>query len=309
MRFQSRDGEILKLVYENDGVVAKRHIKFLFWRDSSQRAMEQRLSRLYQEEYISWPNRDHRKIYPIPEPICWLGWKGALFIAGIHGAEISQPNGNNENQLRNLQKKLQSQGVRWVREPRWSFLRHDLAIIDFRLMVQHALSQLKNLNLERWIPESEFRIDMDIVDISFKRKEGKSIRMKRGVCPDGYFEIVDSDRLREGQPAKARFLLEIDMGTHDNPSFGKYKALPGAAYIKCASYRDRFGSNHGTWLVVTSGGEKRMMNLLNQTKEKIGKDAGLFYFTTFNLLYGGNLLTNPIWWRADQTSPVSILSV
>jgi hypothetical protein len=294
MRFQSRDGEILKLIYENDGVVAKRHIKSLFWRDSSQRAMEQRLSKLYHEKYFQFQSQ-------------FAGWVGRVHYLSL--AEISQPKGNNENQLRNLQKKLQSQGVRWVREPRWSFLRHDLATIDFRLMLQYALSQLKSLNLERWLPESEFRIDMDIVDISFKRKEGKSIRMKRGVCPDGYFEIVDSDRLREGQPAKARFLLEIDMGTHDNPSFGKFKALPGAAYIKSASYRDRFGSNHGTWLVVTGGGEKRMMNLLNQTKEKIGKDAGLFYFTTFNLLNSGNLLTNPIWWRADQLSPVSILSV
>jgi len=307
MRFKSRDGEILKMIYENDGVVAKRHLKNLFWCDSSQRAMEQRLSKLNREGYISWPDRDQRKIYPIPEPICWLGWQGALYIAGINGAKVSQPISTNENQMRNLQKKLQSQGVRWVREPKWSFLRHDIAIIDFRLLLQYSLSQLKNMGLERWLPESEFRIDMDIVNFDFKQKEGKIIRMKRGVCPDAYFEIIDHDRLREGQPGKARFLLEIDMGTHDNPSFGKYKALPGAAYIKSNSYRDRFGSNHGIWLVVTGGGEKRMMNLLNQTKEKTGKEAGLFYFTTFNLIYGGNLLTNPIWWRADQSSPISIL--
>jgi len=309
MRFQSRDGEILRVLYENDGVLAKRHLKTLFWPDSSQRAMEQRLAKLHREAYLMWPDREQRKIYPIPEPICWLGWRGALYIAGTWGAKVNPPSGNNENQLRALQKKLQSYGIRWVREPRWSFLRHDLATVDFRLMLQYAVSQLPTLVLEKWLPESEFRADMDVVDFSIKSEAGRSVKMKRGVCPDAYFELVDIDLLKQGKPSKARFLLEIDMGTHDNPSFGKFKALPGVAYIKSPGYKRRFGNNHGLWLVVINGGERRLRNLIKQTKEKTGEDTRMFFFTTFDQLAYRNILTEPIWWQADRSTPSSLLQM
>ena len=98
------------------------------------------------------------------------------------------------------------------------------------------------------------------------------------------------------------------MGTHDNPSFGKEKAVPGVAYIKSEAYRTRFGYNNGRWLVVINGGTRRMHNLMQQTEERVGEDAKMFYFTTFEQLFGVNVLASPIWWQSKQTSPRILLS-
>lgn len=130
MRFQNRDAQILLKIYENDGVLAKRHIKKIFWPDKSRRAMEVRLSKLQRNDYIAWPTQEHHKTQPIPEPICYLGWRGAQFIAGLHGVRASDINGS-ENQSRLFQKQLRDNGIRCFREPRWSLLRHDLAIVDW----------------------------------------------------------------------------------------------------------------------------------------------------------------------------------
>ena len=134
MRFQQRDGDILQTIYENDGVMAKRHLKNKFWPDKSSRSMEQRLSKLFKAGYLLWPNREHYKMYPIPEPICWLGWRGVDYLAAKNGIRIERPKSDNENQLREFQKKLRKQGIRWVREPRWSLLRHDITVINFRFV-------------------------------------------------------------------------------------------------------------------------------------------------------------------------------
>jgi len=133
MKFQERDGEILLTIFKNDGVLAKRQIKSIFWFDCSWRAMERRLAKLYLNSYISWPSREQRKIYPVPEPICWFGWRGALYIAGKYGVTINEPKSGNENQLRILQKFLREGRIHWVREPRWILLRHDIAVVDFSL--------------------------------------------------------------------------------------------------------------------------------------------------------------------------------
>ncbi len=133
--------------------------------------------------------------------------------------------------------------------------------------------------------------------------------MKRGVCPDAYFEIVDENLKTSGRPHKARFLLEMDMATHDNPSFGKYKALPGVAYIKSAAYKARFGSNHGIWLVVTTGGERRLSNLIRQTEERVGEDARMFFFATFNKVLSSNVLISPVWHQAGSSQPMPLIKL
>jgi len=54
MRFQDRDGAILQAIHENDGVLARRHLKALFWPKVTKQAMEQRLSLLYHNGYLNW---------------------------------------------------------------------------------------------------------------------------------------------------------------------------------------------------------------------------------------------------------------
>jgi len=303
VRFQQRDGDILQTIYENDGVMAKRHLKNKFWPDKSSRSMEQRLSKLFKAGYLLWPNREHYKIYPIPEPICWFGWRGIDYLAAKNGIRIERPKSNNENQLREFQKELRKQGIRWVREPRWSLLRHDLAVNDFRFAIEKAVGEIKTLSMEKWVQESKFRSKMDAVAYKIKYKNGKFKSMKKGICPDSYFEIVDEKLRSTGELYRARFLLELDMSTHDNLRFGREKAIPGVAYIKSKEFKTRFGYNNGYWLIVTNGGHRRLRNLMRQTEEKTGDHAKLFFFTSLDNLGRGNILTSPIWQQVDRQDP------
>ena len=308
MQFQIRDGEILQAIYDNEGVLAKRQLKKLFWPDKSWRAMEQRLAKLYHFEFLNWPDKDQYKLYPIPEPVCWLGWRGALFVAGARGVTVEEPKGNNEYQLRKLQKELRKSGIRWVRWPRWSLLRHDLAVVDFRLAVKNSGHLLRSCSIERWLPESEFRSNMDIVSYKLRDKDGNVTNMHKGVCPDASFDVVYETNSTPEQLDKITYLLELDMSTHDNLRFGREKAIPGAAFINSPEFKSRFDHNIGYWLVVTNGGDIRMRNLIRQTREKVGDYAKLFYFTTIKLLETSNVLTAQIWFRGDQDNPMGLLN-
>lgn len=113
--------------------------------------------------------------------------------------------------------------------------------------------------------------------------------------PDGCFV------LRAGR-VQARLLVEIDRGTEDNPRFARETVRPAVAYLRSDAYLRRFGSRSGRWLVVTTGA-RRMGNMKRQTELALGKDARLFYFTTFDRVTPETLLSAPIWHRGgDETA-------
>lgn len=308
MRFQKRDGEVLQAIYQYDGVLARRHLKEMFWPDKTWRAMEMRLSRLYHQGYLDCPNAVQQQTMPIPEPVCWLGWKGALWLAGERGTPVEQPKTINESQLRVLERRLREGDINWLREPRWSQLKHDLAIIDVRLAVEKAVKELPYLTLETWIPESVFHSQMDVVQYTLPGLDGRVRTIKKGVRPDGYFEIVDRKRQQQILPARARFLVEIDQATHDNPSFGREKVTPGLAYLRSQAYKVRFGDNAGRWLIITTG-QTRLKNLITQTRQSVGLAANVFFFSVFDELDRGNVLTSPIWWQAGEKEKVPLLTM
>ena len=306
LRFQERDEAILRAIYNHDGVVARRHIKYMYWEDKSWRGMARRLSFLRSQDYVQWPSMEQRKTHPIPEPVVWLGWRGALYLAGSSGLQVEEPKTANENQLRNLERQLRDRGFYWLREPRWSNLRHDLSVTDIRFWVQNSLQEIPHLVFEEWINESAFRIQTDYVDYKVQSREGEWVLKHKGVIPDGYFSIIDQSRKEKGDPFRARFLLEVDMATHDNPSFGMDKSAPGGAYIKSPQYQQRFESNSGRWLVVTTG-TVRMRNLLIQTRARAGSDAHLFYFTTFDQMARSNFFLDPVWKQPTSNEAVSLV--
>ena len=119
--------------------------------------------------------------------------------------------------------------------------------------------------------------------------------------------ILDESRRLVNEAHRARFLLEIDMGTHDNISFSQEKALPGVAYIKSPVFKERFGSNDAHWLIVTAGGERRMKKMMSRTEKIIGSDSYLFFFTMLDCINADNLLTSPVWWQFGKDSPKPLL--
>ena len=303
MRFQERDGAIISAIYNLDGVLARRHLKHMFWPNATLRAVQKRLAKLINDGYLARPTPHQRKTQPIPEPVYFLGWRGILWIASQNNAMVSPPSNQGENQMRKLAKMLRDQGVRWVREPRWIQLAHDLAVVDFRLAVEYAIQQVPTLCLEEWIHEGAFRSDWDTVECQITGTDGKVKRVSKRMFLDGFFSILDEQRL-----ARARFLLELDNATHPNNRFGREKVVPGLAYIKSLAFKARFGDNTGRWLIVTTG-TIRMRNLIRQTQKVVGAGgANIFLFTTFDQLGTGNILTEPIWWQTGKEEPVPLFA-
>jgi len=309
IRFQPRDYQVLLAIHNHDGVVARRHLKYMFWREKSWRAMERRLSLLKVNGYIEWPSLDQRKINPIPEPVVWLGWKGALVLAGKAGIELNEPVKINEYHLRKLDRDLRERGFHWLREPRWIQLKHDLTVTDLRFWIKESLNNIENMELEEWVNESMFRIQTDFVEFEVKsNKDDLWVKKRRGICPDGYFTVIDKERLARNESHTARFLLEVDMATHDHLSFGIEKAAAGAAYIQTKQFRDRFGSNIANWLFITTG-QTRMKNLILESSQRVPNHASIFYFTTMENMPKSNFFTDPIWRKAGHQGFVPLIKI
>lgn len=295
MRFQQRDESILKTIQSFDGILARRQIKAIFWKDASNQAMERRLSLLFHNHYLNWPNAEQRRTRPIPEPVVWLGWRGILHLAEQQThLDAAEPKSCSENQMRLLEARLRKEGIYWQREPHWSQLAHDIAMNDFRMQVEKAVSELPSITMEPWQTEGSFRRDMDIISYEYVNRNGQKERMKHGVRPDGFFTLVDHLRQINNQPAKARFLVEYDNSTHPLFRFGKHKALPGLNYIRSEAYKNRFGFNSGRWLVICKS-EARLKNLKDQTEYVLGKQASNFLFSVVRELNNDNVLTSPVW--------------
>lgn len=304
--FQKRDEFILSAIQEYDGLLAKRHLKYLFWHTSTWRAMERRLSKLFHAGFIQRSNLEDRKRHPVPEPVIWLGWRGAIFLAGKQGIDITNPETLNENKMRLLNHQLRENNFNWLREPRWSQMLHDLTITDIRFWLLESLNEYKNLQMEEWINESTFRSDPDIVDFKFKTRNGEYFSRRKRVSPDGMFTLVDNKRKNMGLPYRVRYLVEVDMATHDNPTFGNDKAAAGLAYLSSQQFKERFGVNSGRWLILTTG-KTRLHNLIKQTGDRIPEGTNLFFFTTFDNLGKSNFLQSPIWYQVGSEEPCSLL--
>lgn len=271
MRLTERDVRILEAVHAFDGMLGFSQIKRMFFTGKSQ--AEHRLKLLYQHRYLNRPNRDQRR--RVPEMIYWLDKLGAEIVA----SSMSTP----------------FQGFKWRKQPHWLQVNHDLAVNTFRLDMLAACQASPSVELETWIPESEFKAYPDKVDIKFQNYKMKD----RKVIPDGFFMLATPHHF-------IRYLLEIDRSTEDNPRFLREKILPGLEYVKSEAYEERFGFKAGRWLVVTTG-EKRMHNMLNLATK--AKTKGFFYFTTYAQITVESLLFEPIWRRADRDDPVQLLFI
>jgi hypothetical protein len=228
----------------------------------------ERLRVLFDNGYLNMPDRDNAHRVPLGETIYFLGAKGASVVAGLQG-ELPKD-------------------FPWRRQPRWSLISHDLAVNEFRIAVMQSVQESRSLMLHRWVPESEFWAYPDTVE--YEMAGGKT--RKRRVIPDGYFTIRRPQVSDPGVMEELAFLLEIDMGTEDNPRFAREKVRPGAAYLKSREYQERFGLDYGRWLVVTTS-QKRLENMVAQTELAGGSD--LFYFSTFDNVSTETALTQPIW--------------
>ena len=270
MRLTERDKRIMEAIHAYDGMLGFSQIQRMFFTGKSQ--TEQRLKLLYQHRYVNRPNREQRR--KIPEMVYWLDRFGAVVVANLAGIHLKE--------------------FTWRKKPRWFQVEHDLAVNDFRLDLEDACQSSQEVEIETWIPESEFWSYPDRIEYVYQdRKKPRNIR------PDGFF-ILKTKKHR------IRYLLEIDRSTEDNPRFLREKILPGLAYIKSKAYKERFGHTTGRWLVVTTG-RRRLNNMLSQSR--LAKAKGLFVFTTFDKVDPNTILFEPIWRRDDRDDFVQLLFI
>lgn len=303
MQFQRRDAQILTAIYDYGGVLARTHLKEIFWEGKSWRAMEVRLAKLRAAGYLTWADRKNQ--HNLSLPVVWLAVKGISYVALTRGVDIDLPTRLNESALRKADKKLRKEGINWTREPSWSKLGHDLDLIDIRRSIEKASILLGDIRLGEWISEYAFRSEPDRISYQIT-KGGRAKTFRREVIPDGYFMLINLPRQLEGKPHQARFLLELDMGTHSNPNFGRFKAAPYAAYLGSDVFLKRFGGRFARLLIVTTG-RTRVRNLMMQCQKQAGGKTNLFYFAEIRDVLTKNPITDPIWRVAGQTQKKSLV--
>jgi hypothetical protein len=303
MIFQKRDLEICMAIYRYGGMLPLRLILSMFWPDAkTPRAAQKRIAKLAENEYLNRPTKFQWRTKPIPEAFCTNGWRGILKVAEHQGVVVPSPKNSGENQMRELEKALRKKGIRWVRQPKWHQLLHDIQAIDFRIAVEKSVEGIPSMFLDAWINEGEFRAHGDEIEYTLKGPGGLGRRAKKKVIPDGYFALgyrfLDQDGVV--RRSKDRFLLEIDGGTHHLERFGHEKVVPGFEYvINSPEYKNRFGHNSGLWLVVTTG-EQRMKHLKEKTEELLRGNAIVFLFSYFKKLEKTNLLLDAVWWQGGR---------
>lgn len=273
MVLTERDGRIMEHIHEYDGFLADYQVKELEF--TGQRQTRDRLGKLFHNGYLNRTNRRGRARFGAM--LYWLAQPGAEHVAGAKG--------------------IPWRDFRWAKRLREDLVAHNLLVNDFTLVLQEACANQEHLSLHHWINESDFRADPDRVE--YATTTGK--KTQRNLIPDRYFLVE-----RQGEKLfRSRLLLELDVATHPNKRFANQKVLPGIAYLRTGAYKKRFGSQSGRWLLVTTS--ERRLEFLKETTERVaGKDAIVWYFTTYDQVDANSLLTEPVWYQGGKDDPVAL---
>jgi hypothetical protein len=274
MVFTERDGRILVAIHAFDGLMGDYQIQRLFF--TGKRQMQARMKKLWQNGYVRRPGTRRRA--SLDCMVYWLDERGAEYVAGTLDQRVQE--------------------MVWLKEPRWSEVRHQLAVNDVRIFMREACERQPALDLdEGWfMGERDFRVHPDTVEFRFPGgRHGK-----HKVVPDAHVQVLVTAR---GETRRYRLFLELDRGTMDNPRFVREKVLPGVAYLSTEAYERRLGHKSGLWLVVTTKGARRVRNLKKATEAVAGQDASFFFFTTFAEVQSETVFTASIWYRGGEDKP------
>lgn len=288
-----REQNLMVTTYRYEGILADYQIRQLFF-DSIAR-MEARMKGMCDNRYMARLSREDRAL--IPYTVYSLAEKGIGYVADVEGEPVK---------VVGWRKPDEGIGLGF------GLVRHDVELNDVRIAVNMAVKTLPNGEITTWVNAREFHRRADRVP-SVSIILGKEI--KRRVELDGFFRVTWTEQPKpksnRSAPAtiqrQARFLLEHDRRTDDNGRFIDEKVLPGIAYIQSEIYRERYGVNAGSYLVVTLS-EKRMMNML-KAAARVPKAEKYFYYTTYKqATRPGAFFTQPIWRRPGTENPTSLMT-
>lgn len=278
-RLTLRDIGIIKAIYDYRALTAPQIAALFFHADGDREVnarCKHRLRMLYHHGYV-FRDEQPSKLSEGRKPLVYfLDSRGAEFLTGQLG-----------------------EAIQWDRKDNkvsWPFLDHLLATNDVRIAVCLA-AVAQGLKINGWVDDKALK-SAQMKDLVAIRGEEGGIQ-KAAVVPDGYF-VLDA-----GEYVYHHF-LEIDRRTvtGEATSFGSRdwarKVRAYLEYYHSGKYEKRYGTKSLRVMTITTG-ERRMAHLREITK-KIGRkgDNALFWFTTFEHATTAQILTEPIWQRADK---------
>jgi len=278
IQLTERDGKILECIHAFDGVMSLKQIDHLFFSGTGGTWARERMRALVAHNLLCSPSQDEQHQVPSGEQVYWLGRAGAKLVAGLRGDGL--------------------QSFTWRKTARWSKVKHDLAVNDFRLAVTNGVAAAPLLTLKLWVHEGEFLANPDTVH--YRNRQGK--QLKRQIRPDSFFTIQQIEP--NGKAKDFAYLLEIDMATEHNPRFVREKVRPGLAYLRSNLYLERFGYRFGRWLVVTTS-HQRLQNMVRHADQAGAQ--GKFYFTTFAQVTAESVISASIWTVVGKSEPVCLI--
>ena len=255
--------------------------------------MKKALAKLKKKRLVNTPTTTDYQNHNIPEPMVWLGSMGIHHLCDTWGITIKPPETDNLTALKAFKKRLRKHGVGWKTTPLRN-VTHDLIGLNFRLKLEADIEATYELKIQSWFTENDMNIKARNFEVDYGEEGTKDTRMN----PDDVGIISSTAKLINNEPLIKRLLLEYDTGSLRPKFWINSKAIPGEQYIQSQHYKDVFGYNSGTWLVVADSQavlEDRMYLIKTHTKKP---DKG-WYFTTLDdaLKSKINIATSPIWQR------------
>jgi hypothetical protein len=201
------------------------------------------------------------------------------------------------------QRKIDPSEVDWTPKPqalRDLFLDHLIATNTVRLSIARAAARHGFL-LEEWRDDKTLKRDHAHDKVTIVGAQGGTQLV--AVVPDGYGVIVNP---HPSPKHIYRFFLETDRSTttvsseHEVARTWGKKIAAYNAYFASDIYKTRYATEAGKGRVLTvTVGEKRLEHLKRVTEAQNGKLR--YWFTTFERIKAGGILTDPVWLAASQS--------
>lgn len=273
MGLTPRDKEVLLSIFENNGVLADYQIMRLFF--SSERRMKERMTLLYHNRYVDRFTRKERNSHDYMA--YFLDTEGVALVREQYG-----------------------EGVKCrAKDDRVSRIHHDIVVNDIRYAFRAALP-----TIGAEIVESYNSLDFDSNHDKITVPDGDGSKQKTiAVIPDDFAHIVLPSGMHR------RYFSEPELSPKDKPRILEEKFRPQLYYVlQSAAFKERFGDKAGAAFLYFLPDDFRVMKY-KRTAEKLGKNARIFFFTTYERAYtSGAFFTEPIWLQATVNEPVALVN-
>jgi hypothetical protein len=287
LRLTKRDIAVINACYEYRALTTTQ-IQQLFFSHNNTRSQlvqcQYRLKLLYHHEYVYRDEQPTKLSEGHRSLVYFLDRKGALLLAECLGVDPSELDWHPKNN---------AAGAGHL------FIDHLLKTNDIRIAVALATEQ-EHANLECWLDDKTLKSRQVKEYVKIKDAAGDERRV--AVIPDGYFH------LQIGKYQHHHF-LEADLRTVTGFSSKSgrrdwaKKIRTYLAYHESGQFQERYQAQSFRVLTVTTG-ERRLENLKRITEEAGGKSR--FWFTTFDRIAPGTVLSQPIWQVAGREGEYSL---